>query len=545
MRLWHHTVILFILAVLAAIVGLGLWDAHGGLLAFIEGQRPAQPLDLAADTAVAPPAAPPYAVHATIDRAAPLAEVAPEYLSFAIDTSQVVGGKWWNPQAESIEVGSGSLEAPVFDWNRPELDVLVAGLLPAYLRIGGSEADKVYYDMDSDAAKATAVPPGYESVLTRRQWDAVNAFAARHKLRLVFTLNAGPGARDAAGVWQEENARALLAYSTAQRYGVDLWELGNELNLYWFVHGLEAQVSPPQYDEDLRRAAALVHESYPAAAFAGQGSAFWPLLGEPLGLFFGMLPDYLQLSGDVTDVVSWHYYPQQGRRGPIASRRASPARLLDPANLDEAGHWAGRMRAWRDQYAPTAELWQGETGNAQFGGEPGLSAAFLASLWWLDQLGMLATYDHDVVVRQTLSGMDYGLIDDETLAPRPDYWASLLWKRLMGTAVYRVEKAGGGADKLRLYAHAAPQGDGFTLLAINLDHQRAAELALPQLAGRPFDLYLADSPDIFGAEVRLNGASLAVQEGALPPLAGRRVEGWEETAVSLPPLTYAFLHFAE
>jgi heparanase 1 len=272
----------------------------------------------------------------------------------------------------------------------------------------------------------------------------------------------------------------------------------------------------------------------------------WPVLGEPLSLFYGFLPGYLQQSGSLVDQISWHYYPQQSRRGPIASRRASPSRLLDPKNLDEAGLWADRMRTWRDAYAPGKPIWLGETGNAQFGGEPGLSDVYLGGLWWLDELGLLATKDTQVVVRQTLSGMNYGMIDDETLTPRPDYWNSLLWKRLMGTQVYPVKVSGENNSRLRAYAQSgAAAADGsVTVLLINIDPLQNASVQLKGLENKTVRIDEITSADILGQGLLLNGQKLEIsQNGLLPDLASL---GRPESAGSqliLHPLSYTFIQY--
>ena len=357
--------LVLVVILLTAVITLGLWNAHGNLFDFIAGQFEPAPKQLQRDvSAKGGPAN--YPVQVSVDARKPIAQTAPEYLSFAIDMSQVNGGKWWNPQAQQVEVGSGTVNARIFDFNRPKLDTLVRALTPAYLRIGGSESDKAYYDLKTDELIASSIPPRYQSAMTRQEWDAVNAFAKRNQLQVVFTLNAGPGSRKSDGGWDSQNAAELMAYSAKQQYPVAVWELGNELNIFWFVHGFNAQVSIDQYDHDLQDARQLAQQFTPTARFAGQGSAFWPLLGEPLSFFYGYMPAYLVRSNARVDHVSWHFYPQQSRRGPIASRRAYPSRLLDPKNLDEAGYWADQIKRWRDQFAPGKPIWLGETGNAQF-----------------------------------------------------------------------------------------------------------------------------------------------------------------------------------
>jgi heparanase 1 len=528
-----------LLLFLLGLLQLGLWGSRGNLPALVRGQLDPEPVHLQHDISVQNAGKrQAYGVRIIVDLERTLAKLPARYLSFSVDLSQVVGGKWWNPEADAVEWGSGTLRAPVFDFNRPKLDLLAGALSPAYLRIGGSESDKAYYDLGAGLGRGPTIPRGYESAMTGAQWDAIQAFAARHDLGLVFTLNAGPATRDKRGRWQGDNAAELLAYTAERGYSVDVWELGNEVNIFFAVHGPSAQVTPGQYAQDLRVARALVDRFTPGARLAGQGSAYWPVLGEPLGALYGFMPGYLKGAGNVIDVVSWHYYPQQSRRGPMASRRAHPARLLDPANLDEAGHWATKINRWRDGCAPGRPVWLGETGNAQYGGEPGLSDVYLSGLWWLDQLGLMARLGQEVVVRQSLTGMDYGLLDEETLEPRPDYWHSLLWKRLMGPRVLPASARGDGADRLRVYAHTGAEAGAVTVLAINLDPAREALLDFPELEGRGHEVYAVTAPDLLGQVVLLNGEELALTGGALPVLRGKRRD-----EVRLEPLSYAFVRF--
>ncbi len=519
-----------VVGLVVAVLIVGLWGSRGHLPAFVAGQldegipRP--------DPGVSqnPPDTAPLRVTVGVgDRT--VRQTDPRYLSFAIDTSAVVGGKWWDPAAERTEVGTGSVEAPVFDFARPRLDALVSALTPAVLRIGGSEADKVFYAIDDPV---TSPPEGFDSVLTREQWDGVNRFAARNGLDLVMTLNAGPASRDADGHWISDNAAGLVRYTVEQGYDVDVWELGNELNIFWFVHGLDEMVPADVYANDVDRLRSLVAAEDPGARVAGQSAAFWPVFGEPLGLFFGVQRPYAAAIGADTAYLGWHYYPQQSRRGPIASRRASETRLLNPDHLDEAAHWARFNAALRDAHAPGVPLWLGETGNAQFGGEPGVSDRYVGSLWWLDQLGLLARHDHDVVVRQTLAGSNYQLITADTLEPLPDYWASVLWKRLMGTEVLPV--ATEGSDRARVYAHRTPDGDRVTVLVINLDPERRLEV--DGLALRDAEVRAPVAPDVFGTELWLDGRALAVGDDlVVPETPGTSLEG----PLFVNPLSYAFV----
>ena len=57
---------------------------------------------------------------------------------------------------------------------------------------------------------------------------------------------------------------------------------------------------------------------------------------------------------------------------------------------------------------------------------------------WLDQLGISAVHGIDVVMRMSFYHGKYALVDKH-LNPNPDYWLSVLYKRLVGSKVLGVE----------------------------------------------------------------------------------------------------------
>lgn len=461
----------------------------------------------------------------------PRAEVDPRFLSVAIDASQAFGGVWWPPDAEAGGA-LGDRRVDPFDFGRPKLRKLARALAPAVLRIGGSEADRVYYDL-SDAPVDEAPAP-YELVMTRALWEGIHDFAADVGYDVFFTLNAGPGPRDAEGRWTPDQARALLEYVRDRGQTVVAWELGNEINGFPVIHGF--RLSPAQYAEDVATARALVDAVTPGVPLAGPSSAFWPVTGELAAIY----PRFMAAGGHLLDIITWHYYPQQSRRCPIASRRAGPEVLLDPAALDEAARWAAHVEAERDAHAPDAPVWLGETGNAQCGGEPGVSDAFAGSLWWVDQLGLVAARGQPIVVRQTLAGSNYGLLHEETLDPQPDYWASLLWKRLMGPRVLAAEIED-QPPTLRLYAHCTPDRPGaVTVAAVNLDRTRPARFA-PASHSR-HEAYVVTAPTLAAREVSLDDTPLrAAPDGTLPALEPIMTDA----PATVPPLAYAFFVYPD
>jgi hypothetical protein len=139
------------------------------------------------------------------------------------------------------------------------------------------------------------------------------------------------------------------------------------------------------------------------------------------------------------------------------------------------------------------------------------------------------------------------MVNDDDLVPRPDYWNSLIWKRLMGTGVFDVSVAGDNSDRLRVYAHtsAADEPGSVTVLAINIDPQRDANVSFPGLEDRDYDVYRLNAPDILGTSLLLNDNPLVLQAGdVLPEIHGEPHRGSGVTALTLHPLSYAFITFA-
>jgi heparanase 1 len=431
-----------------------------------------------------------------------VATIDPRALSFAVDSSQVAGTEFW---AEDDQ-GESEVWIDKYDFDRPALRPLAAALAPAMLRIGGTDADHLWYD--TSGAAEVEPPEGFRAALDAPTWERVAAFASDTGLELFMTLNAGPMVRDEANAWVGDNARDFMAWTVSRGDPVAVWELGNELNAYALEFG--TTVTGEQYGADLATLASARDAVGSSGLVAGPSVAYWPLAGEIVPTMEGVLDH-----AGALDLITWHYYPQQSERCPAQSVEAGPAVMLDPERLDEVARWAGEVEALRDARLPGVPIWLGESGNAQCGGAPGVSDRWSSSFWWLDQLGLLARRGHPVSVRQTLSGSDYGMLDDETLEPRPDYWASLLWRRTMGTAVL---DATSDDPSLRAWAHCAVQGEGaVSVLLLNLHPTESVHAALPGLDGA-LQLHLLEADALDSLELRHNGVPLEFDGETVPPL---------------------------
>jgi hypothetical protein len=177
-------------------------------------------------------------------------------------------------------------------------------------------------------------------------------------------------------------------------------------------------------------------------------------------------------------------------------------------------------------------MWVTETADAACGGNPWAST-FLDTFRYLDQLGRLAKQGVQVVIHNTLAASDYGLLDQKTLKPRPNYWGALLWRRLMGTTV--LDSGVEIAEGRHVYAHCLRGASGgVTLLVINNSRTETA-IEVPLESKR----YTLSAEPFRRSDVELNGATLNVDDGGDLPA----IEGAATTAgsVSFAPGTITFL----
>ena len=186
--------------------------------------------------------------------------------------------------------------------------------------------------------------------------------------------------------------------------------------------------------------------------------------------------------------------------------------------------WSGRMGMvnllgkWRNtqqQHAPLSKIALSETASAADGGCVNLSNTFAAGFFWVDQLGLVAEAGFDQVFRQDFvgfsginGGSSYALAGAPgwvggggnatasdvssssgpcplppyckpsptgPLHAHPDFFTSLLWKRLMGRRVIEsslgaaalMDSGGNGdsGDGVRVYASCADGSDSTVVLA--------------------------------------------------------------------------------
>jgi heparanase 1 len=96
---------------------------------------------------------------------------------------------------------------------------------------------------------------------------------------------------------------------------------------------------------------------------------------------------------------------------------------------------------------------------------------------WVDKLGMASRLGLKRVMRQELCCDGYAVLGDGGRTAFPDYWATVLWKRLMGKRVLAITGDDAPGRTVRTYAHClarVPARDaangGIALAVINMQN---------------------------------------------------------------------------
>jgi Glycosyl hydrolase family 79, N-terminal domain len=411
------------------------------------------------------------------------------FQSYNVEMIEVTGGRFWKPYESSASDGHSDLYKyrPPIDLANPRLRKLAAALAPAYVRVSGTWANATYF-ADSNS-RPSAPPPGFSGMLSRQQWQGVVNFSQAVGAQIVTSFATSPGTRDAAGVWSPDQARRLLSYTYSLGGGVAAAEFTNEPNLA--TTGIaQAGYDPAAYGRDFKIFRSFVKDSFPEMMILGPGTA-----GET-----HLASDLLVASGsDGMDVFSYHHYGALSER---CSGTSAPEDALSEEWLSRTDQTMNFYRTLRDKFAPGKPIWLTETADAACGGNRS-AASFLDTFRYLDQLGRLARAGIQVVIHNTLAASDYGLLDEKTLAPRPNYWGALLWRQLMGRIVL---DSGVPIQKgIHVYAHCQRgTSGGVSLLIINTDRNATHELMLPTTSER----YTLDAAHLRNTTVRLNGRTL-------------------------------------
>jgi hypothetical protein len=473
------------------------------------------------------------------------------YQSYNIEMLEVTGGMFWKPYGQASNDRTGGapdksgvptgMDADLYEY-RPPVDLsngklrkLAAALGPAYVRVSGTWANTTYF-ADLDPAPSSP-PSGFAGVLNRDRWKGVADFAAATDARIVTSMAISPGVRDAAGVWMPGQAKEFLDYTRSVGGDIAAAEFMNEPTMAT-MGGAPKGYDAVAFGRDYKLFASFARQAAPGMRILGPGSVGETTAPDAM-IHYGSqgviaTPDMLRQMGADIEAFSYHHYGAASQR--CAGTPGMPQTSADAALSEE---WLARTdqtlafyRYLRDQFASGKPIWVTETADAACGGNPWAST-FLDTFRYLDQLGRLAKQGVQVVIHNTLAASDYGLLDQKTLKPRPNYWGALLWRRLMGTTV--LDSGVEIAEGQHVYAHCLRGASGgVTLLVINNSRTETA-IEVPLESKR----YTLSAEPLRRSDVELNGATLNVDDGGDLPA----IDGTATTAgsVSFAPGTITFL----
>src|SRR5581483_1261169 len=474
------------------------------------------------------------------------------FASYNIEMAEITGGNFWKPYhgrnsaaaharkpAESASTPAGMdpnmyQYRPPIDLSNPQLRKLASALGPAYVRVSGTWANSVYFaNSDNPSEKA---PAGFSGVLTRKEWKGVIDFVHAVNGELVTSFATSVGTRYPQGVWTPKEADEWIAYTKSLGGRIAATEFMNEPT-YAAMGGAPKGYNAADYGRDIAVFGPWLKQNSPGTIFLGPGSVGEGPFAIDMG---GMLhsEDLLKATGPAFDVFSYHLYAAASERCASMGEKVqtTAAAALSQEWLSRPGKINEYYASLRERFEPGKSLWITETADAACGGNPWAST-FLDTFRYLIEHASLARRGVKVVMHNTLAASDYGLLDQNTLEPRPNYWATVLWHKLMGTTVLDPQVS--AAPNTYVYAQCLTGRPGsLTLLVINADPQRSFDLNL-HTAGERYTLTAKQLED---STVELNGKPLRLtSSGDLPQLEGETVNAGR---VSFAPTSITYLTVA-
>ena len=452
-------------------------------------------------------------------------------MSYNIEMTEVTGGTFWKAytpaQIEGREPFAFSGEFtdftatedlmqyyPPIDLYNERLRSLAKRFGPVWVRVSGSWATKTYYDFDGTTGGKA--PEGYASVLTKDRWIGVLEFVKAVGGKLLISVSNCAGDHPNGGALDLTQTKKI--FDLSHEYGVDIdaAEFMNEPNMLE-MSGAPKGYTPEDYVRDQDIFNAWVRENYPKCLIVGPCSTGGITLGEGGSDMGGGIEsvmnscsteDLMEGSKVKLDVFSYHYY------NGVSERLAS---------VMPRGHWAGELAhtdaylavapnnakkhtALRDKYVPGGQIWVTESGDAGGGGDTWAST-YLDVFRTLNELGSFAAITDGIIFHNTLASSDYGFLKHGTFEPRPNYFAVLLWNKLMGTTVYEC----GNPDKegAHIYCHSRKDGKkGAVYLIINNSLTQTTTVELPQAA----EIYTLSADSLRASVMKLNGNDLCLKE---------------------------------
>lgn len=460
----------------------------------------------------------------------PIRTVDERLVSYNIEMTEVTGGTFWKAYTPGQIAGTEEFPPmsasglkditamaelmayyPPIHLDNQHLRNLAKALGPAWIRVSGSWATKTYYDFDN--VTGGRPPAGYQSVLTREQWTGVLDFVRAVGGKLLISVSNCMGDHPDGGPLELAQTEKIFAFSHAYGVDIDAVEFMNEPNMLSFS-GAPAGYTSENYARDQEIVYSYVRAHYPNCLLVGPCTTGDPSLpcSDERSLSAGMsrvIPvcttDALMAGTTIRpDVFSYHYYNGISERGASFAPNChwTGDEAHSEAYLAVAPDCARDYATLRDRYAPGGQVWVTESGDAAAGGSTWAST-YLDVLRTLNELGSFPVITDGVIFHNTLASSDYGFLAHGSFTPRPNYFAVLLWNRLMGTTVYDCGNP--NVEGAHIYCHSRRDGkDGVVYLVINNSLTETTTVKLPKCA----EQYTLSADTMRSTTMLLNGMPL-------------------------------------
>ena len=478
-------------------------------------------------------------------------------MSYNVEFTEVTGGTFWKAYTPEqiagtekfgvpgvtnfMEAYAGLMQVyPPIDLYNEKLRKLAAEFGPVWVRVSGTWATKTYYDFEGTGV----TPEGYQNRLTKEQWKGVVDFVKAINAKLLISIANCDGLHKHDEPIDLSQAKKIFELTTECGGTIDATEFVNEPNML-DITGFPVGYTAEDYARDQDLYFKWVHENYPETLCVGpcntdgvmdngEGDA---VTGGGVELLSGRMASCDDLMNGTTEpmeVYSYHYYNGISERLEMVMPNAhwDSKKTLTDQYLAVAPNACKFNIPLRDKYVPGGEMWVTESGDAGGGGNTWAST-FVDVFRTLNELGTFATLTDGVIFHNTLASSDYGFLKHGTFDPRPNYFAVLLWNRIMGTTVYNAgEEIREGAH---VFAHSRRDGkDGIAYLIINNSETDATTVELPKTA----EVYKLHADTLRATVMKLNGRELVLGENnELPDLSPVAMEG----TLTLEPATIAFV----
>ena len=455
----------------------------------------------------------------------------------------------------------------------------------AILRIGGSGQNSFYYKMNSTklqpfSAKtggACAAHPGScrgvapDCTMPAPYWHSMVRFAATSGHKFMFGL-----------VPEVGQATELISHSAAHQLPIFAFTFGNEM-----ARSSVAAGYPPLREllDSLfvRGKAPLLVGPDLYAQHSFQYTLDEALADEDKDIIAHLagMSNFVEKAGSTLDAFSWHTYDYETPMLGLTDHqdlKMNPlvARLWSTRHLDLALRLQGNVTEIARRAAPGVPVWISESNSVCHQGVNGVTNAFLNSVWLVNRLGIMANANVSVMARQSLVGYNYSLLGNwptEPIRPNPDYFTTVLFKRLFGDVVLATTatpSAPGppatniteGGDRARAFAFCASESlrvpqmhrkksGAVSVAMVNFDPQEPATFTFDLQLGSHQDYVLAPgrNPLVASApwssrEILLNGKLLEMNAPTWDlPAAVTGPGQTNSDGVVLPPLHVGFAVF--